>query len=68
MADEKVIHTSDYYCTSKQVQEWLGCSKRKAEYVITDLRNELFEQKLLLPSFPKGKVPAPYAKKRLMIE
>lgn len=56
------------YVTTKDVMELLGVKTSKAGDIIKDLRKELADKDMLLPSYPAGKVPRWYFCKRCMIE
>lgn len=61
-------HPTSQFVTKKEVMELLGIKDSKAGSIIKDLRKELVDQDLLLPSYPDGKVPRQYFYKRCMIE
>lgn len=63
-----VSSAGKYYCSVKDVMDYLGCKQNKAYTIIRTLRKELIEKGKLTAAYPPGKVPKKYFLEKCMIE
>ena len=63
----KEIDSKKYYCTVKEVVQYVGCSENKAYKIMRSMREELIKAGRLTPEYPTGRVPRKYLEERLMI-
>jgi hypothetical protein len=64
-----VIRKADKpYYSAKDVMDLLDVSRSKAYQIVSALRGECIDEKLITPKYPAGKVPKRYLEQKLMIE
>ena len=65
----KVLTDEDRsYYSAADVQKILGIGRSKSYDLIRSLRQEMFNQGILTPDYPEGKIPKSYFNRRCGIE